>query len=159
LNGKNIFIKNDERYEIMNFKQSHSGRIFIRAITKNHFSFPIIVLAGVAMIILLLINVKIDVIQTYTVIVNSDNTITLDGQFPPKSTTQKTMDIYLYTDKNMAIHKISGSISSNLTNATVITFLSTDSKLENFMQIHKGGQINADIAVRQISLLERLFSR
>jgi hypothetical protein len=143
----------------MNFKQSHAGRIYIRAITKNHFLFPIIILAGIAIIILLLINVKIDVIQTYTVKVNSNNTITVNGQLSLKPTTQKTMDIYLYTDKNTEIHKVSGSISSDLTNTTIITFISKDSKLENFMQIHKGGQINADIAIRQISLLKRIFSR
>ncbi|MDR0288117.1 MAG: hypothetical protein LBI03_10510 [Clostridiales bacterium] len=145
----------------MELKQSRAGRIYIRMITKNHFTFPIILFIGVVAILLMLVYVKIDVMQTYTATVGNDNTIAVSGQIFTGSDHKKTTYVYLYTDKNTAVYQINGTISqdSSQINDTVFTFSSSNAALDDFLKSNEGEQINADIAVRQISLLQRIFSR
>ena len=145
----------------MKVRQSRAGQAYVRIITKNHFAFPIILFVGVAAILLMLIYVKIDVMQTFTASVSGNNTIVVEGQVFPEVTPQKTAAVYLYTDKNTAVYQISGTVTSGNGQAdtTVFTFSSSDAALDSFLKSNKGEQINADIAVRQISLLERIFTR
>ena len=147
----------------MELKQSRAGRTYIRLITKNHFVFPVVLFVGVAAIMLMLIFVKIDVMQTYGASVEQDDPslITLDGTASVYTYTQQPFDVYLYTDKNTTIYKASGDIAGDtFTLETMIRIDSSQNQaLQAFLQSHKGGQVNADIAVRQISLLQRIFSR
>ena len=147
----------------MNLKQSRLGRFYIKTVTKSSFFFPIFVVTGLAVILLMTVKIKVDVIKTYQLTVSKDSAgyllLTEEG-----IGTEITDKIYIYESKNKAVYKIE-NIDVHITpdGRHRLSFdenlISGNQSLAEFLGEHLNKSIKADIPIGKISLLERIFSR
>ena len=155
----------------MELKRSNIGRRYIRMVTKSSLFFPMFVLLGVALIVFMMINTKVDVISTHqlTVVKNgSEYTLVANGELetqiiPDKIFLYEARNEAVYQMKNVVIQNISTS-NSELSQANWQICFDPDSNADNeslmaFLDENIGANIKADIPVGKISLLKRIFTR
>ena len=151
----------------MKLKQSRIGRTYIRLVTKSSFFFPGFVLIGVAIILFITINTKIDVIKTYQMNIGkngSEYALFFDNQINSPSINK----IFIYETKNEAVYQVNNvvnitkSTKGSISSKTELSFdlsSSDDIALKEFLKKHIGTQVKADIPIKKISLLERIFTK
>ena len=143
----------------MRLKQSKAGRIYIKAITKRVWVFPLFVILGMTVILLMMANVKIDLIKTYEVKVIGVSDEVYLAEFSGDITTESDPEhMFIYNMKNAGIYRL-----DNLARAGKNEFLfevnSEDEGLKSLLKENAGKEIKADVPVGKISLLEKIFSK
>ena len=152
---------------IMKLKQSQIGSFYIRLVTKSLFFFPAFVLLGMGIILFITINTKLDVIKTYQVNVSKDGSayvLLLNEELD----TQVINKIFIYEKKNKAVYQIvdvgfypapMGDTAQSKTKLSFDLSSNADNKpLIEFLDKHIGVPFKADIPIKKISLLERIFT-
>lgn len=118
------------------------SNLYVKYLIKNPLIFYLFLLIGAALFLFMTISLKLDVTQT-TECKISGNTITISGEIKPVSEV-----IYLYTDRNDKIHKLTIESVLSQNGQTVIVFT-------NIAGLSR--EMKMDFVIAQQTLFERIF--